>query len=117
MTLNEQSVDAINQLATPGLFQRLKLHFLARIVNILPQVLYSHHLLKRQSEFSSFCKLHTFSIFHIVISSLSYKIYFLYFTNCLNARALLQLAEPDWINWSYDKDYILGLADLLCHIT
>jgi len=32
----------------------------------------------------------------------------------LNAGALLPLAEPDWFeNWSHDKDYILGLADLL----
>jgi len=31
----------------------------------------------------------------------------------------LQLSEPDWLNWSHDnyKDYILGLADPLCHIT
>jgi len=33
----------------------------------------------------------------------------------LNAGALLQLAEPEWLNWSHDKDYILGLADRLCH--
>jgi len=25
-------------------------------------------------------------------------------------------AEPEWLNWSHDKDYILGLADRLCHI-
>ena len=42
---------------------------------------------------------------------------FLYFTNWLNAWALLQLAEPDWLNWSHDKDYILGLADRLCNLT
>jgi len=35
----------------------------------------------------------------------------------LNAVALVQLAEPVWLNWSHDKDYILGLADRLCHIT
>jgi len=35
----------------------------------------------------------------------------------LNAGALLELTEPDWLNWSHDKDYILGLADRLCHIT
>jgi len=35
----------------------------------------------------------------------------------LNAGALLQLAEPDWLNWSQDKDYILGLADHLWRIT
>jgi len=35
----------------------------------------------------------------------------------LNAGALLQSAEPDWLNWSHDKDYIIGLADHLCHIT
>jgi len=35
----------------------------------------------------------------------------------LNAGALLQLSEPDWLNWSHDNDYILGLADHLCHIT
>jgi len=35
----------------------------------------------------------------------------------LNAGALLQLAEPDWLNWSHDKDYILELADRLCHKT
>jgi len=37
----------------------------------------------------------------------------------LNAGDLLQLAEPDWLNWSDNnyKDYNLGLADLLCHIT
>jgi len=29
----------------------------------------------------------------------------------------LPLAEPDWLNWSHDKDYILGLTDRLCHIT
>jgi len=23
----------------------------------------------------------------------------------LNAAALLQLSEPDWLNWSHDKDY------------
>ena len=54
-----------------------------------------------------------------MISSQSYKICFLYFTNWLNAGALLQLAEPDWLNWSHDnyKDYILGLADRLYHTT
>jgi len=37
----------------------------------------------------------------------------------LNVGALLQFAEPDWLNWSHDnyKDYILGLVDRLCHIT
>jgi len=38
----------------------------------------------------------------------------------LNSGAFLQLAEPDWLNWSHDnyKDYILGLlADRLCHKT
>jgi len=35
----------------------------------------------------------------------------------LNAGALLQLAEPDWLILSHDKDYILRLADRLCHIT
>jgi len=35
----------------------------------------------------------------------------------LNAGALLQLAEPEWLNWSHDKDYVLGLADRLWHIT
>jgi len=35
----------------------------------------------------------------------------------LNAGALLPLAEPDWLTRSNDKDYILGLADRLCHIT
>jgi len=35
----------------------------------------------------------------------------------LNARAQLPLAEPDWLNWSHDKDNILGLTDRLCHIT
>jgi len=35
----------------------------------------------------------------------------------LNAGDLLQLAEPDWSNWSHVKDYVLGLADRLCHIT
>jgi len=34
----------------------------------------------------------------------------------LNAGALLQLAEPGWLNWPHDIDYILGLADRLCHI-
>jgi len=43
-----------------------------------------------------------------------YKIYLLYFTNRLNAGALLPLAEPDWLIWSHSKDYILGLADRLC---
>jgi len=28
----------------------------------------------------------------------------------LNAGALLPLAEPNWLNWSHDKDYILALA-------
>jgi len=65
----------------------------------------------------SFCKLHTFIIFHTVIFSQSYKISFIYFTNWLNAGALLQLAEPDWWNWSQDEDNILGLADRLCHTT
>jgi len=35
----------------------------------------------------------------------------------LNAGALLQLAKPEWLNWSHDKDSILELADRLCHIT
>jgi len=35
----------------------------------------------------------------------------------LNSGALLQLAEPDWLNWSHDKDYILGLGDRLCRTT
>jgi len=35
----------------------------------------------------------------------------------LNAGVHLQLAEPDWLNWSHDKDYITGLVDRLCHIT
>jgi len=34
----------------------------------------------------------------------------------LIARALSQLAEPDWLNWSHDKDYILGSAGRLFHI-
>ena len=33
-------------MATPSLFQRLTLHFLVRILNILPKVLYSQPLLK-----------------------------------------------------------------------
>jgi len=33
----------------------------------------------------------------------------------LIAGALLLLAELDWLNWSHDKNYILGLADRLCH--
>jgi len=33
----------------------------------------------------------------------------------LNAEALLQFAEPGWLNWSHHKDFILGLADRLCH--
>jgi len=63
----------------------------------------------------SFCKLHSFTIFYTVIYSQCYKIYFLYFINWLNAGAL-GISWCRW-NWSYDKDYILGLADLLCHIT
>jgi len=35
----------------------------------------------------------------------------------LNAGALLPLAEPDCLNWSHVKNYILGLADRHCHIT
>jgi len=35
--------------------------------------------------------------FDTVIYSQFYKIYFLYFTNWLNAKALLSLAEPDWL--------------------
>jgi len=35
----------------------------------------------------------------------------------VNAGALLPLAEPDWLNWSHNKDYIFGLADRLFHIT
>jgi len=37
----------------------------------------------------------------------------------LNAGALLQLAEPGWLNWSHDNymDYILGLVNRLCHTT
>jgi len=35
----------------------------------------------------------------------------------LNAGALLQLAKPDCLNWSHDKDYILRLADRFCHTT
>jgi len=35
----------------------------------------------------------------------------------LNAGALLPLAEQDWLSWSQDKNYILGLADRLWHIT
>jgi len=37
----------------------------------------------------------------------------------LNAGALLQLAGPGWLNCSHynSKDYILILADHLCHIT
>jgi len=34
----------------------------------------------------------------------------------LNAGALLTLSEPDWVNWSHDKDHILGLAVRLCYI-
>jgi len=33
----------------------------------------------------------------------------------LIAGALLQVAEPDWLNWSHDKDYILGSAGRFCH--
>jgi len=29
---------------------------------------------------------------------------------------LKQLAEPGWLKWFHDKDYIFGLADRLCHI-
>jgi len=37
----------------------------------------------------------------------------------LNAGDLLQLTEPDWLNWLHCnyKDYILGLAHRLCHTT
>jgi len=35
----------------------------------------------------------------------------------LNAATLLPLTEPDWLNWSHNKDYILGLAERLCHTT
>jgi len=34
----------------------------------------------------------------------------------LNTGALLQLADAARSNWSHDKDYILVLADRLCHI-
>jgi len=34
----------------------------------------------------------------------------------LNAGALLSLVEPDWLNWSHDKDYILGLTDRFCYV-
>jgi len=34
----------------------------------------------------------------------------------LNAGAILPLAKPDWMNWSHEKEYILGLADGLCRI-
>ena len=60
-------------------------------------------------------KFHTPLIFAVSYSQCC-KIYFLYFINWLNARALSQLADAKW-NWSYDKDYIFGFADLLCHIT
>jgi len=46
----------------------------------------------------------------------SYKNYILYFTKWLNSGASLQLVEPNWLNLSHDKDYILGLAYRLCHI-
>jgi len=47
VTLGDQPVDAINLLATSGLFQCLKLHLrLVRILKILPQVLCSQPLLK-----------------------------------------------------------------------
>jgi len=51
VTLGNQWVDAIHLLATLGLFQRLKLHFFVRILNILPQVLYSQPLLKNNLSF------------------------------------------------------------------
>jgi len=44
---------------------------------------------KRQFESVVFCTLHTFTIFYAVIYSQSYKIYFFYFENWLNAGALL----------------------------
>jgi len=46
VTLDDQSVDGIDPLANPGLFQSLKLYFLVRILNILPEILYSQPLLK-----------------------------------------------------------------------
>jgi len=49
---------------------------------------------KRQFEFVVFVS-YSFSIFCTVIYSQCYKINFLYFTNLLNAEALLPLAEPD----------------------
>jgi len=36
----------------------------------------------------------------------------------LNAGALLQLAEPEWLIWSHDKNYIsLDLTDRPSHKT
>ena len=46
VTLSNQLVNAIDLLATPGLFQRLKLQFFWLDFEILPQVLYSQPLLK-----------------------------------------------------------------------
>ena len=86
-------------------------------MNILPIVLYNQPLLKRQSEFVIFLSyiLLVYFSYRDLLSLLQNQ--FLYFTYLLNAEALLQLAEPDWLNWSHDKEYILGLADRPCYIT
>jgi len=34
-----------------------------------------------------------------------------------SAGAIFTLAEPDWLNWSQDKDDMLGLMYRLCHVT
>jgi len=46
VTHGDQSVDLIDQLTTPGLFQHLKLYFVGYNFEILLKVLYSQPLLK-----------------------------------------------------------------------
>ena len=50
-----------------------------------------------------------------MIYSKRYKIYFLFY-QLIECWSSFVISWCKW-NWSHDKDYILGIADLLCHVT
>jgi len=72
VTLGDQPVDAINLLATPGhgLFQCSRISFWLEFWTFYLKC-YAVNLCWKTAWVSSFCKLHSFTIFHTVIYSQS----------------------------------------------
>jgi len=76
--------------------------------------LYAVNLAKRQFEFVVFVSC-IVSLYFILWSTLSVTKYILFY-QLIEYWSSFAISWCRW-NWSYDKDYIFGLVDLLCHIT